>query len=208
MIEAESVICRTQAANAASPFADALYTAQLRLCLAAKMPIAGAAQDLPSLLADLRRGQPSSTSPPSKQLMDSITYCVQLHSTIAWIASELGSAEAEQQLQHALLHSDAAGRLQQQLHTIFTETTHQRLFVSYLLQYSTDKVLDVLDRPSCVVGLGAWTEAWANAMRYIYFSVAWLHCADGCRASIQHGQSDTVIVALQTMQATATTCLA
>ncbi|DBB04141.1 TPA: hypothetical protein ACH3X1_013190 [Trebouxia sp. C0004] len=152
--------------GAIGSFADALYTAQLRLLLAAKMPIAGAAQDLPSMLAELRQHQPSTTSPASKQLMDSITYCAHLHSTVSWLASELSSAEAQEQLQHALLHSDAAFRLQQQLRSIFAELTHQRLFVSYLLHYSGGNVSQVLDRAVCRVGLGDWTEPWANAMRY------------------------------------------
>jgi len=164
-----SLMCRAPDLGAIGSFADALYTAQLRLLLAAKMPIAGAAQDLPSMLAHLRQHQPSSTAPASKQLMDSITYCAHLHSTISWLASELSSAEAQEQLQHALLHSDAAFRLQQQLHSIFAELTHQRLFVSYLLHYSDGNVSELLDRAACRVGLGDWTEAWANAMRYPAF---------------------------------------
>ena len=160
--------CREQDdAAAANPFADALYTAQLRLLLAAKVPTAGAGQDLPSLLADLRQWQPSTLSSPSKQLIDSISYCAQLHSTIAWLASELSSVEAEHQLHHALLQSDAAGRLQRQMHSIFAEDTHQRLFVSSLQQHCTGSVSDVLDRPTCRISLGAWTEAWANAMRCV-----------------------------------------
>ncbi len=159
-------MCRAPDFGAVGSFADALYTAQLRLLLAAKMPIAGAAQDLPSMLADLRHHQLSSTAPASKQLMDSITYCAHLHSTISWLASELSSPEAQEQLQHALLHSDAATRLQQQLRNIFAELTHQRLFVSYLLHYSDGSVSEVLDRAVCRVGLGDWTEPWANAMRY------------------------------------------
>ena len=112
--------CREQDdAAAASPFADALYTAQLRLLLAAKVPIAGAAQDLPSLLADLRQWQPSTLSSPSKQLIDSISYCAQLHSTIAWLA-ELSSVEAEHQLHHALLQSGSSGRCTASLLRILT----------------------------------------------------------------------------------------
>ena len=158
-------MCRAPELGAVGSFADALYTAQLRLLLAAKMPIAGAPQDVPSMLAHLRQHQPSSTAPASKQLMDSITYCAHLHSTIAWLASELSSAEALEQLQRALLHSDAAFRLQQQLRSIFAELTHQRLFVSYLLHHSDGNVSEVLDRDACRVGLGDWTEPWANAMR-------------------------------------------
>ncbi len=169
-------MCRAPDLGAIGSFADALYTAQLRLLLAAKMPIAGAAQDLPSMLADLRQHQPSSTAPASKQLMDSITYCAHLHSTISWLASELSSAEAQEQLQHALLHSDAASRLQQQLRSIFAELTHQRLFVSYLLHYSDGNVSEVLDGGACRVGLGDWTEPWANAMRYTACSVFAFSC--------------------------------
>ena len=157
--------CRAANAGAENYFADALYTAHLRLLLAAKMPLTGPLQDLPSLLADLHHIQPSSTAPPSKQLMDSIAYCAHLHSTIAWLASELSSAEAHEQLQQALLHSDAAPRLQQQLQTVFAEPTHQRLFVSYLLHHSAGSVSDVLDRAACRLGLGDWTQPWAKAMR-------------------------------------------
>ncbi len=175
-------MCRVPEFGAISSFADALYTAQLRLLLAAKMPIAGAAQDLPSMLADLRQHQPSTTAPASKQLMDSITYCAHLHSTISWLASELSSAEAQKQLQHALLHSDAAFRLQQQLHSIFAELTHQRLFVSYLLQYCDGNVSEVLDGAACRVGLGDWTEPWANAMRYMACSVFAFSCDVLCKS--------------------------
>jgi len=174
-------MCRVPEFGAISSFADALYTAQLRLLLAAKMPIAGAAQDLPSMLADLRQHQPSTTAPASKQLMDSITYCAHLHSTIAWLASELSSAEVQEQLQHALLHSDAAIRLQQQLRSIFAELTHQRLFVSYLLQYCDGNVSEVLDGAACRVGLGDWTEPWANAMRYTACSVFAFFCDVLCK---------------------------
>ena len=159
------LICRAPNAGAENYFADALYTAQLRLLLAAKMPLTGPLQDLPSLLADLRQVQPSSTAPPSKQLVDSIAYCAHLHSTIAWMAAELSSAEAQEQLQQALLHSDAAPRLQQQLQNIFAEPTHQQLFVSYLVHHSAGCVSDVLDTAACRVGLGGWTQPWANAMR-------------------------------------------
>lgn len=174
-------MCRAPDLGAIGPFADALYTAQLRLLLAARMPIAGVAQDLPSMLADLRQHQPSSTAPASKQLMDSITYSAHLHSTIAWLASELSSPEAQEQLQHALLHSDAAVRLQQQLHGIFAELTHQRLFVSYLLQYCDGNVSEVLDGAACRVGLGDWTEPWANAMRYTACSFLAFSCDMLCK---------------------------
>ena len=174
-------MCRAPDLGATGSFADALYTAQLRLLLAAKMPVAGAAQDLPSMLADLHQHQPSSTVPASKQLMDSITYCAHLHSTVSWLASELSSAEAQEQLQHALLQSDAAFRLQQQLRGIFAELTHQLLFVSYLLHYSDGNVSEVLDGAACRVGLGDWTEPWANAMRYRACSVYAFSCHVLCK---------------------------
>ena len=149
-------------------FTDAMYTAQLRLLLAAKMPAAAEADhDLPSLLADLHQWQPSSTTAPSRQLMDSITFCAQLHSTIAWLASTLSSALLEQQLQGALLHADDAGRQQQQLQSIFTTETHQRLLVAYLQQYCSGSVTDVLARPTCRQSLGAWTQQWSDALRYV-----------------------------------------
>ena len=151
---------------AISPFTDALYTAQLRLLLAAKMPAtAGPDLDLPSLLADLHQWQPSSTAAPSRQLMDSITFCAHLHSTIAWLASTLSSAASEQQVQAALLHADAADRQQQQLQSIFSEETHQRLFVAYLQQHRSGDISDVLDSPACRQALGAWTQHWADALR-------------------------------------------
>ena len=108
--------------------------------------------------------------------------CAHLHSTISWLASELSSAEAQKQLQHALLHSDAAFRLQQQLHSIFAELTHQRLFVSYLLQYCDGNVSEVLDGAACRVGLGDWTEPWANAMRYMACSVFAFSCDVLCKS--------------------------
>ena len=159
--------CRAQAAGTAvSTFTDALYTAHLQMLLAAKMPAAGPGQDLPSLLADLRQWQPSSSSaPPPKHLMDSIIYCAQLHSTIAWLASQISHPEAQQQLQHTLLRSDTAGRLQEQLRGIFVEPVHQRLLMSYLQRYCTGSLSDVLDTEVVRVGLGAWTQAWATAMR-------------------------------------------
>lgn len=147
-------------------FSDAMYTAQLRLLLAAKMPAtAGADHDLPTLLADLQQWQPSSTTAPSRQLMDSITFCAHLHSTIAWLAFTLSSAALEQQLQGALLHADDAGRQQQQVQSIFSEETHQRLLVAYLQQYCSGSVTDVLTRPTCRQGLGAWTQQWSDALR-------------------------------------------
>lgn len=145
---------------------DAMYTAQLRLLLAAKMPAtAGADHDLPSLLADLHQWQPSSTTAPSRQLLDSITFCAHLHSTIAWLAFTVSSAASEQQLQGVLLHTDAPGRQQQQLQSIFSEETHRRLLLAYLEQYSSGDVTDVLKRPICRQSLGAWTQQWADALR-------------------------------------------
>lgn len=161
-------MCRSahEGTPAISPFTDALYTAQLRLLLAAKMPASvGADQDLPSLLAHLHQWQPSSTTAPSRQLMDSITFCAHLHSTISWLAFVLSSAASEQQLQGALLHADAADRQQQQLQSIFSEDTHQRLLVAYLQQHCAGNVSDVLDRPTCREALGPWTHRWADALR-------------------------------------------
>lgn len=152
--------------TAISPFTDALYTAQLRLLLAAKMPAtAGADHDLPSLLADLHQWQPSSTTAAVRQLLDSITFCAHLHSTIAWLASTLMSAASEQQLQGVLLHADAADRQQQQLQRIFGEETHQRLLLAYLQQHCSGNVSDVLDSPTCRQVLGPWTVQWTDALR-------------------------------------------
>ena len=145
---------------------DAMYTAQLRLLLAAKMPAtAGPDHDLPSLLADLHQWQPSSTTAPSRQLMDSITFCAHLHSTIAWLAFTVSSAASEQQLQGVLVHADVPGRQQQLLQSIFGEETHQRLLLAYLEQYGSGNVADVLNRPTCRQSLGAWTQQWADVLR-------------------------------------------
>ena len=133
--------------------------------MAANMPAGGSDQDIPSLLADLRRRQPYISSPSSQQLMDSITYCAHLHSLIAWLASEFSTAEAQQQLQRALLYSDSADRTQRQLQSIFAEETHPLLFVSHLQRHSAAALSDLLDRPIGRVGLGAWTQQWADAMR-------------------------------------------
>lgn len=163
-------ICISRSEDRGTPamrsFSNAMYTAQLRLLLAAKMPAAaGADHDLPTLLADLHQWQPSSTTAPSRQLMDSITFCAHLHSTIAWLAFTLSSLASEQQLQGALLHADDARRQQQQLQSIFSGETHQRLLVAYIQQYCSGSVTDVLTRPTCRQGLGAWTQQWSNALR-------------------------------------------
>ena len=172
---------RDQAGAAAtSAFADALYTAQLRLFLLAKMSNTGVDQDLPSMLAELRQGRPTRTSAPSKQLMDSITYSARLHSTIAWLATQLSSDEAQQQLQHALILSDNANRLRQQLQSVFAEPSHQRLLMSYLLHNCADDLSEVLEGQICTEGLGTWTTAWANAMRYVTFTST--QCASDCHA--------------------------
>ena len=97
--------------------------------------------------------------------MDSITFCAHLHSTIAWLAFTLSSAVSEQQLQGLLLHANAPARQQQQLQSIFSEGTHQRLLVAYLQQYCSGSVTDVLNRPICMQSLGAWTQQWADALR-------------------------------------------
>lgn len=163
-------ICTYRSEDRGTPaicsFTDAMYIAQLRLLLAAKMPAAARADhDLPSLLADLHHWQPSSTTAPSRQLVDSITFCAHLHSTIAWLAFTLSSAASEQQLQGLLLHADAPDRQQQQLQSVFSEETHQRLLVAYLQQYCSGSVTDVLNRPICRQSLGAWTQQWADTLR-------------------------------------------
>lgn len=97
--------------------------------------------------------------------MDSITFCAHLHSTIAWLAYQLSSDASREELQHSLLHADAAQAHQQQLQSLFAEDAHQRLLVAYLQEYCLGEVSHVLDQPVCRQGLGIWTRQWVDAMR-------------------------------------------
>lgn len=164
------VLCRPQTGEegASSSFVDGLYVARFRLFLAARLPVAGSAQDLQALLDDLHRLRPASNAAPADAIMQSITYCAFLHAVIAWVAAHLSTPDGMRGLQHSLLQSDGADQLQKRMADIFRQITHQYLLVMHIQQQAASRpaaIADLLASQVCRVGLGAWSAQWASALR-------------------------------------------
>ena len=164
------VPCRPQAVTggASHSFVDGLYVARFRLFLAARLPLAGSAQDLQALLDDLHRLRPASNAAPADAVMQSITYCAFLHAVIAWLAAQLSTPDGIRGLQHSLLQSDGADQLQKRMADIFAHITHQHLLVMHIQQQAASRpaaIADLLTSQVCRVGLGAWSAQWATALR-------------------------------------------
>ncbi len=142
--------------------------ARFRLFLAARLPAAGADQDLQALLQDLYRLKPVADAIPADSVMQSITYCAFLHSIIAWLAAQLSTPDGRRSMEHVLLQSDGARQLQQRMGVIFAEPTNQRLLIAHIQQHVASKpgyVADLFAARLCREGLGAWTVTWAVALR-------------------------------------------
>ena len=167
------ITCRSPAGQEISSdsFADALYVARFRLLLAARLPAAGVEQDLQAMLADLHGRKPAANAAEVDARVGSIAYCANLHSVIAWLASMLSRPEGLCTMHQVLVQSDDAEHLQQRMKAIFAEPVHQQLLITYIQQHTAnqpDYVAEVFTKHVCRVGLGAWTEQWATALRYVY----------------------------------------
>lgn len=163
---------RSQAGQevSADSFADALYVARFRLLLAARLPADGAEQDLHAMLADLHRRRPSPNAAAVDSRLESIAYCAYLHSVIAWLASQLSTSEGLRTMYQVLVQSDDAESLQQRMEAISAEPVHQQLLITHIQRHTASQpgyVADVFTKPVCCVGLGAWTQQWATALRYM-----------------------------------------